>query len=102
MDNTRETKSSLTEKIYENSDYNLCDVRAIVDLFLTEMHNSLAAGSPIELRGFGVFDVAVRKGNKNARNPKTGEPLNLQDCCVVKFRPGKSLKEEVKKIKIKK
>lgn len=102
MNNTRETKTSLTEKIYKDSDYNLCDIKTIVDMFLSEMYNSLLEGSSIELRGFGVFNVSVRKGNKNARNPKTGELLNLKDCCTVRFKPGKSLKEEVKKIKIKK
>ena len=75
MDVTKETKSSLVDKIHEKTDYKLNDIKNIVDLFLEETMNSIIAGNSVEFRGFGVFNVTIRKARKNVRNPRTGETL---------------------------
>ena len=71
MDVTKETKSSLVDKIHEKTDYKLNDIKNIVDLFLEETMNSIIAGNSVEFRGFGVFNVTIRKARKNVRNPRT-------------------------------
>ncbi|MDR1142503.1 MAG: integration host factor subunit beta [Planctomycetaceae bacterium] len=48
----------------------------------------------IELRNFGVFEVKKRVARK-ARNPKTGEKVNVPAKCVVIFKPGKIMEERV-------
>jgi len=50
----------------------------------------------IELRKFGVFEVKQRKPRK-ARNPKTGEPVNVEAKNVVTFQPGKDMEDRVRK-----
>jgi len=99
MDVTKETKSSLVDKIHEKTDYKLNDIKNIVDLFLEETMNSIIAGNSVEFRGFGVFNVTIRKARKNVRNPRTGETLEMKDTKVVRFKVGKNLKDAVKNSK---
>ena len=99
MDVTKETKSSLVEKIHEKTDYKLSDIKSIVDLFLEETMSSIIKGNSVEFRGFGVFNVSIRKARKNVRNPRTGETLEMKDTKVVRFKVGKNLKDAVKNSK---
>lgn len=62
---------------------------AIVDTLLTEKR--------IELRNFGVFEVKQRKPRK-ARNPRTGDPVQVEAKNVVTFKPGKEMEERVRKL----
>src|SRR4029077_4199296 len=50
----------------------------------------------IELRNFGVFEVKMRKARK-ARNPRTGERVDVEPKKVVTFKPGKEMEERVRK-----
>jgi nucleoid DNA-binding protein len=50
----------------------------------------------IELRNFGVFEVKQRKPRK-ARNPRTGERVEVPPKNVVTFQPGKEMEERVRK-----
>lgn len=99
MENEKETKSSLIDKIHEKTDYKISDIKAIVELFLEETVASLIAGRSVEFRGFGVFNVNVRKARENVRNPRTGEMLTMEDMRVVRFKVGKNLKDAVKAVK---
>jgi len=51
----------------------------------------------IELRNFGVFEVKQRKARK-ARNPRTGDPVEVPPKCVVTFKPGKEMEERVRQM----
>lgn len=51
----------------------------------------------IELRNFGVFEVKQRAARK-ARNPRTGERVDVPPKNVVTFKPGKRMEELVHKI----
>jgi len=48
----------------------------------------------VTLVGFGTFSKIRRKARKG-RNPQTGDPIKIKACNVVKFRPGKKLREAV-------
>jgi integration host factor subunit beta len=48
----------------------------------------------IELRNFGVFEVKKRAARK-ARNPRTGERVDVSEKYVVTFKPGKEMEERV-------
>ncbi|OGQ48137.1 MAG: integration host factor subunit beta [Deltaproteobacteria bacterium RIFCSPLOWO2_02_FULL_47_10] len=73
---------------------NARDVDMIVNIMFDSMTDALAGGDRIEIRGFGSFEVRVRKSRKG-RNPKTGESVNLDIRRVPFFKVGKELKEEV-------
>jgi len=48
----------------------------------------------ITLTGFGTFEKVLRKA-RTGRNPKTGEAIEIKAGNVVKFKPGKQLKDSV-------
>ena len=48
----------------------------------------------VTLVGFGTFTKTRRKARKG-RNPQTGEPIKIKASNVIKFRPGKKLKDAV-------
>ena len=51
----------------------------------------------IELRNFGVFEVKERAARK-ARNPRTGERVDVPEKMVVTFKPGKEMEEKVRQL----
>jgi integration host factor subunit beta len=70
-------------------------VRCVTELFIGEIKSALAEHKTIELRGFGTFEVRMRKGRKKARNPRTGAIVSVKDHGVAAFRPGRDLKRSV-------
>ncbi len=72
------------------------DVEMIVNIIFDSMTGALQGGDRIEIRGFGSFEVRVRKARKG-RNPKTGESVELNVRRVPFFKVGKELKEQVNK-----
>lgn len=58
--------------------------------------DTLVAEGRIELRNFGVFEVRQRKPRK-ARNPRTGDRVDVAAKNVVTFQPGKEMEERVRK-----
>lgn len=89
------TKSELIERIAERQDQlSPKDVELAVKLVLEYMSQSLASGERIEIRGFGSFSVHYREP-RVGRNPKTGEPVQLEGKYVPHFKPGKELRDKV-------
>ena len=58
--------------------------------------DALAAGDKIQIAGFGTFEVRERAA-KTARNPRTGETIDVPACKVPAFKAGKGLKDKVAK-----
>lgn len=65
-----------------------------LDATLTIIQGALGKGEDIALTGFGSFSVTARNARKG-RNPKTGEPINIEASKQVRFKAGKTLKESV-------
>ena len=61
--------------------------------------DTLVSDGRIELRNFGVFEVKQRKPRK-ARNPRTGERVDVASKNVVTFQPGKEMEERVRLAKV--
>jgi len=89
------TKAEIVDAIYEKIKAERKLVRDIVDLFIEEVKSALVSRKVIELRGFGTFEIKIRKGREKARNPKTGEILSVGSHGIVAFRSGKELRQEV-------
>ncbi len=65
------------------------------------IHKVLKANDTVELVGFGKFQNALQKG-KEGKVPNTDRKYKTADKLVPKFKPGKALKDEIAKLKIKK
>jgi integration host factor subunit beta len=89
------TKADIVDSLYEKTGMSRKEIRVIVDLFTDEIKEALARNVVIELRGFGTFEIKIRKGRSKARNPKTGETLEITSHGIAAFRPGRELKQAV-------
>lgn len=70
------------------------DVERIVSTVLDQVTKALAEGHRVELRGFGAFSVKVRPA-RMGRNPRTGEPVSVDEKRAPFFRTGKELRERL-------
>ena len=75
-------------------------VQEVFEASIGEIKTALKDGSTIELRGFGTFELRLRKERKKARNPKTGDSLSVPPHYIVAFRSGQELKRAVWDLKI--
>jgi integration host factor subunit beta len=89
------TKADIVDSVYEKTGMSRKEIRTVVDLFINEIKDALIEQQIIELRGFGTFEVRVRKGRQKARNPRTGELVSVNSHGIAAFRPGRELKQDV-------
>ena len=99
MPDIKYTKADIVDAVYNKTGINRKEVRDLMDSITEEIMDALRKGYTIELRGFGTFEVRIRKGRKKARNPKTGELLSVNSHGTVAFRAGRDLKKDVWNIK---
>lgn len=56
--------------------------------------NTLASGDVVDIHGHGKYSTAVREA-RVAKNPKTGEEVQVPSKTVPKFKSAKKLKDTV-------
>jgi len=95
MPSKKFTKVDIVDALYEKTGMTRTEIRNVVDLFIDEMKDALLRRQVIELRGFGTFEVKVRKARPRARNPRTGETIAIRSHGAVAFRSGRELKQAV-------
>ncbi len=89
------TKSELISRLAaENPLLYYRDVEKIVLTVFEEISSALAKGERVELRGFGAFSVKERKA-RIGRNPRTGEPVEVNEKFIPYFKTGKQLRERL-------
>lgn len=89
------TKADLVSKMADKAGLTKTDAEKGLNAFLDSVQDTLVSEGKLTLTGFGTFAVEERKA-RNGRNPRTGEEIKIPECKVVKFRPGKILKDAVK------
>jgi DNA-binding protein HU-beta len=67
---------------------------AAVDSLLARISLALQGGDTVTLSGFGTFKVAQRQA-RTGRNPKTGDAIAIAAHRVVRFVPGKTLRDHI-------
>ena len=87
-------KQELISQVADRAGINRNDAARAVETMLEVITGTLKRGDEVRLVGFGNFSVTRRKASVG-RNPRTGEPLQIESSAQPKFRPGKILKEAV-------
>lgn len=88
-------KSELIQKISAaNPHLFQRDVERIVNVVLDEIVEALSRGDRVELRGFGAFTVKHRQA-RQGRNPRTGEPVLVEEKFIPFFKTGKELRDRL-------
>jgi nucleoid DNA-binding protein len=90
------TKADLVEQVAQAIGPGITkkDCAAVVDGFLNAIKRALAKQQNIEIRGFGTFKVRKRKP-RVARNPRTGDTVEVPARSVPVFKPSKNFREEI-------
>ena len=91
------TKKEIARQISEEIGLPQVQTKDIVQRTFDAIIRTLVADGRIELRNFGVFEVKQRKPRK-ARNPRTGDRVDVAAKNVVTFQPGKEMEEKVRKL----
>jgi nucleoid DNA-binding protein len=89
------TKKEIVKQISEDLGLTQLKTKEIVQKTFDAIIDTLLREERIELRNFGVFEVKRRKARK-ARNPRTGEKVDVEPKNVVTFKPGKEMEERVR------
>lgn len=84
------THTELVAKLAASADVSEHDAGAVVSTVLKTIGEALAQGDRIELRGFGAFSVRQREA-REARNPRTGEAVQVPAKMSVHFKAGRQL-----------
>ena len=88
-------KSDFISLLSKNlEDYNELDINLSADLIQKSVVQSLRKRNRVEIRGFGSFCIRDRKSIR-ARNPKSGESIELPKRSIPYFRASKLLKQRI-------
>ncbi len=96
-ESTNVTKKEIVKTISEDIGLTQLKTKEIVQKTFDAIVEALVEERRIELRNFGVFEVKERAARK-ARNPRTGERVDVPEKMVVTFKPGKEMEEKVRQL----
>ena len=87
-------KLKIINDLAKEKNLTINDADKIVTIILEEISKSLILGERVELRGFGTF-LTKRRKKRVARNPKTGEFINIKAKQLPQFRTAKYFFEKI-------
>jgi integration host factor subunit beta len=88
------TKADLVESIAQTTGLSKKDTNVVVNGILENISRALSDGDKVELRGFGSFKVKQRR-SRRARNPRTGNPVDVPAKLIPYFKASNELKDKV-------
>ncbi len=88
------TKNELARELADDFELPRRQITELVEALLDRITAVLKSGDKVQLTPFGQFKIRDRAA-RVARNPQTGEPVNVPAKRVLKFIAGRSLKEAV-------
>ncbi len=89
------TRSKLIEKIaLEHKLFDADAKRAVITIF-EEIITALEQGRRVEMRGFGSFNLKHHAARNNARNPRTGEHVDVPAKTIAAFKTGRGLRQRI-------
>ncbi len=89
-------KAELISAVAEKAVISKKDADAAVTAAVEAITAALESGEKVQLVGFGSFEVKSRAA-RTARDPRSGELMNIPATKVPVFKAGKLLKEAVAK-----
>ena len=87
-------KTELINAVAKNAELSRKDADKAVNAAFDAITAALKAGEKVAVVGFGAFEVKERAA-RTARNPRTGEAIEIAASKAISFKAGKALKDEV-------
>lgn len=88
-------KADLVSTISEKTGVPKVDVLVALEMFFTEVKNSLSDGENVYIRGFGSF-VVKKRAKKIGRHIKKNVAIEIPEHFIPSFKPAKIFVEQVK------
>jgi len=88
-------KADIINKVHEELGVTKADAERAVETMLASIVETLVSGQEVSIAGLGIFSAKMRN-KRTARNPRTGETIEVPAMRVPKFRAAKALKDAVK------
>jgi DNA-binding protein HU-beta len=88
-------KSSLVDIVHEKTGATKMAAEQAVDAIIEGVVSTLKQDGEVSIAGLGIFS-AKKRAARTARNPRTGESIQVPAMRVPKFRAAKALKDAVK------
>jgi DNA-binding protein HU-beta len=88
-------KADLINHVAQSADLSRSAAGDAVEAVIGGITQTLSDGGAVSLVGFGTFSVVARAA-RTARNPRTGESIEVAASNAPKFKAGKALKDAVK------
>ncbi len=88
-------KAAIVEAVHAVLNGTKVQAEQVVDTVFDSIVASLKKGDDVSVAGLGIFSVKARAA-RTARNPRTGETIQVKAMKVPKFRAAKALKDAVK------
>jgi DNA-binding protein HU-beta len=93
-------KSELVQSLARETDMTKADAQRAIDALFNPkdglLMKALKKRERVQITGFGTFETRQRKA-RTGRNPRTGKEIKIGPTVSPSFRPGKALKDAVKK-----
>jgi nucleoid DNA-binding protein len=91
------TRKEIVRSIAEDLGLTQVKTKKIVHKVFDLIVQTLLEEGRVELRNFGVFEVK-RREPRRARNPRTGEKVDVPEKSVVTFKPGQIMQQRVEAV----
>lgn len=88
-------KAALVEAVHEVLGGTKVQAEQVVDTLISSITTTLQKGEEVSIAGLGIFSAKMRAA-RTARNPRTGDIVNVPAMRVPKFRAAKALKDAVR------
>jgi DNA-binding protein HU-beta len=88
-------KADIINKVHETLNTTKADAERAVETVIDSITDSLKRGQEVSIAGLGIFSAKMREA-RTARNPRTGESIEVPAMRVPKFRAAKGLKDAVR------
>ena len=83
-------KADLVDRVYKKVGFTRQEALEAVEILFKEIKMVLAKGEDVRITGFAGFHLR-NKNARNARNPRTGEPIWISSRRVLTFKPSQHL-----------
>ena len=87
-------KTELTAALASKTGFAKKDAEMALNAFVEVVTDALTSGEKVQVVGFGSFEVKERPA-RTARNPRTGEEIEIEASKAPVFKAGKALKDAV-------
>lgn len=88
-------KADLINKVHESLGVTKADAERAVAVIFDGITDTIKAGQQVSIAGFGIFEAPMYNA-REARNPRTGEMVQVPAMRRPKFRAAKALKDAVR------